>query len=364
MYLQQLRVYQFRNLDTAELNWNRSFNVIWGQNGQGKTNVLEAIYLLAHLKSFRQSRSGELIRFGEEQAQLAGKVEQQDGICNLQLRLDREGKKPTVNGKSVSRPADFLGKLRVVLFTPEEMVIIRGYPAGRRALLDRAVLQTDAAYLVRYQDYARILKQRNSLLKTGASDALLQPWTTALIQAGSRLRHDRQQFLERFQPTLQHIYRDICGGREQVDLRYSVAPKGEQQLQEELTEECRKNLLREKSLGQTLCGPHRDDLEPQLDGRSLRSFGSQGQQRSFLLAFRAAQVIDLQRQFGSPPVLLLDDLASELDTQRQTGFIEFLHRQSGQVFLSTATSAGISKIAPEETNYYRVADGKVVVCQP
>ena len=192
MVLKQLTLRQFRNLKDLTLDWNPGFNVIWGQNAQGKTNLLEAIYLLGHLKSFRQARGTDLIRQGEAAAKLEGCSVRGAVSHQLELVLQSQGRIPRLNGKSVPRLSLYLGYLRTVLFTPEELGLIRGYPAGRRALLDRAILQTDASYLERVQEYEKILRQRNQLLKNQEAAAELQPWTTALARAGGRIRHDRE----------------------------------------------------------------------------------------------------------------------------------------------------------------------------
>lgn len=359
MVLENLKLHCYRNLTKVELNWNKHFNVIYGQNAQGKTNLLEAIYLLGHLKSFRGARGREVINHEADHAWIGGLVNRGGVVHKLEIGLQRNGRNPRVDGKTVQRLSQFLGYLRAVLFTPEELGNIKGFPAGRRALLDRAVLQTEPAYLDRVQEYERILQQRNRLLKQDAKDAELVPWTQALIKTGSRIRHDRLNYLERFKPHLEQVYREITGGKETASLGYTVELGSQKQLGEQLENTLTRLYSRERKLGLTLAGPHRDDLDFMVNGYSLRSFGSQGQQRSYLLAFKAAQVVDLEEQLKEPPLLLLDDLASELDSSRQEGFFNFLLQRRGQVYLTAAQRPQLGKEVEQIASFYQVDQGKV-----
>lgn len=359
MILNNLKLRCYRNLVEVNIDWNDHFNVIYGHNGQGKTNLLEAIYLLGHLKSFRGARGRELIEHTAETAWIGAEVFK-GGVKNrLEIGLQRQGRNPQVDGKTVQKLSQFLGYLRTVLFTPEELGNIKGFPAGRRALLDRAILQTEPTYLDRVQEYDRILRQRNKLLKQQADEYELAPWTEALVRTGSRIRYDRHVYLKRFKPFLCQVYREITGGTESAGLSYSVEQTSLAEITVHLTASFERLASRENKLGLTLAGPHRDDLNFLVNERSLRSFGSQGQQRSFLLAFKAAQVMDLEEQFKDPPVLLLDDLASELDRRRQEGFFSFLQKRCGQVFLTSAQRPLLVGSVRRTASFFKVDQGLV-----
>jgi len=364
MILENLKLHCYRNLIGVDIAWNEHFNVIYGQNAQGKTNLLEAIYLLGHLKSFRSARGQELINHSAESAWIRAEVNQGGVDHHLEIGLQKKGRNPKIDGKTVKKLSQFLGYLRTVLFTPEELSHIKGFPAGRRALLDRAILQTEPAYLDRVQEYDRILRQRNQLLKLQAVDAELAPWTAALIRTGSRIRYDRKKYLQRFIPLLCQVYREITGGTESAGLNYSVEQNSLEEMVDHLTATFMSLALRERKMGLSLAGPHRDDLDLLVDGRSLRSFGSQGQQRSFLLAFKAAQVMDLEEQHQEPPVLLLDDLASELDSHRQEGFFNFLLNRSGQVFLTSAQQSLLADKVQQTASFFKVEQGLVSAISP
>ena len=358
MVLEQLTVRQFRNLAEVTLGWGEGFNVIWGNNAQGKTNLLEAVYLLGHLKSFRGARTGELIRGGATRARVAGRLVSSGVVHHLDVTLEAHGQTPRLDGKPVQRLSQFLGTLRPVLFTADELILLKGAPAGRRALLDRAVLQADPGYLDRFQAYSRVLRQRNLLLRERAGEQELEPWSAALVEHGAQLRHDRGSYLARLRPVLADIGGEIADRGELLDLTYDVA--GELAvLREELRMELQRQAPRERQLQQTLAGPHRDDPEPRVDGQPLKLFGSQGQHRTFLLAFKAAQLLDLEERLGEPPLLLLDDLASELDAQRQASFFAFLRRRRGQVLITTTHPATLGEAVCPRARYFFVERGRI-----
>jgi len=358
MHLDQLTVRQFRNLVEADLIWGPGFNIIWGNNAQGKTNLLEAVYLLGHLKSFRGARTADLIQDGTTTARLAGRLTSGEVQHRLEVTLEKGGQTPRLDGKPVQRLSQFLGTLRPVLFTVDELVLLKGSPAGRRALLDRAVLQADPGYLDRFQAYNRVLRQRNQLLRDRADPEVLEPWSEALIESGARIRQDRLAYMAGLQQVLSGVGREIADSDERLALRYPQAVD-QGNLLGGLRRELERLLPRERQLGQTLAGPHRDDPEPLIDGRPLKLFGSQGQHRSFLLAFKAAQLIDLEGRLGEPPLLLLDDLASELDARRQASFFAFLRRRRGQVLITTTHPATLGEAVCPQARYFHVEQGRI-----
>lgn len=364
MILDNLKLLYYRNLGNLDLAWNEHFNVIYGQNAQGKTNLLEAIYLLGHLKSFRSARGENLINHEAETAFICATIKKSGVAHKLEIGLQKNGRNPRVDGKTVKKLSQFLGYTRTVLFTPEELGSIKGFPAGRRALIDRAILQTEPAYLDRVQEYDRTLRQRNQLLKKQAGENELLPWTEAIIRTGSRIRYDRLLYLQRIKPLLKQVYKEITGDKETVGLNYSVEDDSLDVLNIKMAEAFERLASREKKLGLTLAGPHRDDLDFKVDEKSLRSFGSQGQQRSFLLAFKAGQVMDLEEQFREPPILLLDDLASELDGRRQEGFFDFLLKRRGQVFLTSAQKPQLADQVYKKASFYKVDQGQVNATSP
>jgi DNA replication and repair protein RecF len=357
MYLRRLVLHNFRNVHQTEVFPDPGFNILWGENAQGKTNILEAIYLLGHLKSFRTARNGELIRRGSPFGRIYGEVEEQKISHTIGLVVQEEGKTIRVDGKPLTRSSDFPGYLRSVLFAPEEVGLARGYPAGRRALLDRAVFQADPAFLDRAREYHRYLKQRNRLLKEGCRPEQLHPWGEGMVASGAQVRRMRILYLQRLVPLLKETYRAITDGREEADLIYPAQATTERELQEQLRCELKRQAAQEIRTGTTLAGPHRDDIQFTVNGLSLRSYGSQGQQRSFLLAFKTAQIMDLESHAGCLPVLLLDDMTGELDRRRQEFFFQFLRGRRSQVFVTTTDPQSITNEGFHDVRSFRVNQG-------
>jgi DNA replication and repair protein RecF len=273
----------------------------------------------------------------------------------LELSVSRQGKSVRVDGKEVRTPSEFFGCLHPVLFSPEEVMLIKGPPAGRRSLIDRALFQADVTYLDRAREFDRCLRQRNRLLRDQAAEREIEPWTEALIRSGARLRRERLHYLERLQPLMEEAFRQISGG-EEAKIQY--LPAGDlPALEKVLAEEMAAVAGRERRLGQTLAGPHRDDPVFSVDGKPLRSYGSQGQQRSFLLAFKTAQVRDLEGLTGEAPPLLLDDLTSELDPNRRDFFFRFLLERQGQVFITTTEIGPLLARGLTAARFFRVEQG-------
>ncbi|MEZ4600948.1 MAG: DNA replication/repair protein RecF [Syntrophotaleaceae bacterium] len=362
MHLRRLVLHNFRNVTQAELVPGPGLNILWGENAQGKTNILEAIYLLGHLKSFRGARNDDMIRRDTPFGRLCAEVEKGNTRHSIGLTLQEQGKSVQVDGKGISSSSDFLGWFSSVLFAPEEVSLVRGFPAGRRALLDRAVFQTDPVFLQEARNFHRLLKQRNRLLKEGCHGDHLIPWTEGLIAAGARVRLRRSRYLQRLVPLLQATYRAITDGREEADLIYPDQGEDIGQLEERLRGEIRQRSSRERRLGTTLAGPHRDDPVFTVNGHSLRVFGSQGQQRSFMLAFKTAQIMDLESHAGILPVLLLDDMTGELDRTRQEFFFQFLRSRRGQVFVTTTELHSMIDKGFCDMRSFRVVQGTLLDC--
>lgn len=357
MNLTQLILHNYRNIPGADIHPDGGFNILCGDNAQGKTNTLEAIYLLTHIKSFRRGRNEELIGPIDQYARIQGDFVA-GGLKNtVCLTVSNDQKSLQINGKRPQTVNDVFGRFPSVLFSPEEVNLVKGFPAGRRALLDRALCQTWPAYLGLARAYQRCLRQRNILLKTDAASSTLQPWTEELVQTGAEVRLARRQYLDRLLPLLREAYSEICDGRETVDLLYPVEDGSIADIQQDFRQSLQKEQGREKRYGMTLAGPHRDDPVFMVNGRVLGLYGSQGQQRSFILAFKTAQILDLERETGYIPLLLLDDMTSELDRKRQNFFFRFLHERKGQVFITCTDLSPLRDAGFTEMRIFRVREG-------
>jgi DNA replication and repair protein RecF len=361
--LLQLSTHCFRNLQPAELQCGSRFNVFHGANGQGKTNLLEAIYLLGTLKSFRHARNREMIRSEAEHAVVRGILEKDRVTRDVTVEMDLRIKHPRLDGNPIERLGDFFGHLNVVLFAPDDLLMLKGSPELRRRYLDRAVFSVDLAYLRCYHDYHRTLKNRNALLKSGDLRGL-EAWNVQLVITGTVLAARRAAYIARSAPLVRDYYRTLAGKHEEVTQRYDSLLIGEDgQLRDDAAElfasALAKTAREELRRGSSLTGPHRDDLQFRLNGRDVRQYASQGQLRSLILAMKMAEITVAEEQFGAPPILLLDDLASELDQERTANMLAFLDSRPIQVFITTTDPTAIPFAAGTDLQRFRVANGSV-----
>lgn len=361
MRIEKIAIHAFRNLTEVRLDCAGRWNILVGANAQGKTNILEAIFLLGTLKSFRMAKNSELIAWNRPHALLKGMVESRQVKRELALVIEPHGKRVQVDRKGSTTLGDFLGALNVIAFSPEELFMVRGNPEVRRRYLDRAVFSVDPAYLACHREYFRILKNRNTLLRQ-RSFATLDAWSEQLISAGAQLIRRRAAFVQELGAFFTRLYRQITGSDEEAYLCYYADSCQNPDTLEGCVTALRAALTarsdEERQRGTTLAGPHRDDLRFFLNGTLLKQHGSQGQQRSFILAMKMAEIENACRHTGFPPVLLLDDLTSELDKNRLGHLLEFLAQRQIQVFMTTTDLATLPAIAGDSA-VYRVNGGEV-----
>ena len=357
MILTSITIENYRNIATAELYPGREMTVLYGRNGQGKTNLLEAVYLLGTGRPFRTAKVPDLIKQDTTSATIRGKLETAGVVGEIALQLTGKQRRVVVDGKSIQRPSELHGRLTAVVFAPDDTAMVKQGPEIRRRYLDRSLYSSTAGFLKDYHDYYRTLKQRNSLLRRQSSQGL-DIWTEQLVEAGVKLMHHRQRYVERLQPLFQEHYSRIAGGSEQVELTYCPDIElSSRELNTKFTEKLEQCLATDIRYGVTSAGPHRDDLCFMISGRPLKVFGSQGQQRSFVLALKLAELDYLQQSFGEPPVMLLDDIASELDRERIHNLLSFLRQRKVQVLITTTTTVGIDPDMLQACSVYRVDAG-------
>jgi DNA replication and repair protein RecF len=368
----RLRVHCFRNYPEATVRFGPGLNVIHGQNAQGKTNLLEAIATLALTRSPRTTSSGDLLLWNEDAALAEADVARPPADVTLSVRFQRDpstgrvSRVTAVDGKP--RPArGVLGVCPVVLFWPEDLALVRGGPDGRRRFLDVILAQTDQQAVAHMSRYRRVLEQRNALLHQlrlggGARDSL-NSFTSELAHHGAWLGVARSRLVEALAPLTALSLHDLSGQRERISLRYAPAhaasiPDTVEAAEQELLGTLRERASEEVARGITLAGPHRDDLAFDLDGRPARGTASQGQQRSIVLACKLAEVRYLQDASGVAPVILLDDVLSELDPQRRGSLLALLAEGRHQV-LVTATEP-LTEVADfAEVLHFTVRSGVV-----
>lgn len=361
MILQRLCTQGFRNLSPAPVEFSSRCNLIYGSNGQGKTNILESIYLLGTLKSFRHARNRDILQSGCNSAVVSGLVATDGQEREIAVELDAASKRPRLDGKFVAKIGDFFGQLNMVLFSPDDLLMIKGQPDMRRRYLDRSVFSIDIGYLQSYHSYLRVLKNRNALLKSGVQDSL-DVWTEELIHAGSALIRRRASYLSAISPLFFKYYGMLAQNDDQVALRYSsVCVDNCNCFFEDAAEHFRFALKKvseeEKFRKTTLVGPHRDDIIFLLNGNDVKRYASQGELRTIVLALKMAEISLVERKFGTLPLVLLDDLASELDRERTGQMLDFLHNKPIQLFITTTDPNSLRSSYPDSAAYFRVTAG-------
>jgi len=342
----RLRLDRFRNFASEEIAFSAGTNLLYGANGQGKTNLLEAIYLLSYGKSFRTATARDCIRHGETSAAVWAVVEHGAVQKEMAVSITPVEKRLFLHGKPVAID-EFAGNLHALAFTSEHLGVVRGGPAERRAFLDRAILMLEPGYLRRIARYSRSLKQRNRMFASARAigqavdDRLVSSWDEKLAEDGARILAERRRYIAELEAALEQG----TLGSEELRLRYvsnvarevADAPSIERAFLQRLAE----TRAADARSGFTISGPHRDDLELFIDGRPLRDFGSAGQQRSCLLALYFAQMEIHARHHGSYPVFLIDDVEAELDTRRMQKLLDHIEGRA-QTFLTTAKESLIS----------------------
>ena len=341
MRLLSLSCESFRNLDEVHIEPHARFNILEGHNGQGKTNVLEAIYLLGALRSFREVRTKGLIQWDKPTALVRGRVSRRGVERELGVELSQRGRRAVTDGKVVGRLADYFGHLHLVVFCPEDLHLSKGGPAGRRRFLDRSIFQVVPSYFDEMRAYQRALKHRNELLRksSGPVDAvLMETFDEALIQRGSRVLWRRLTFLQEFISMVEGVFDELTKGAHRLGLSYEgmvKEPMEEAAIQAHFRERLSASLSTDQRRRYTTRGPHIDDIVITLDDHVARSHASQGQHRAIALALKISELRLAEMNLEAPPILLLDDVSSELDEARNAQLMQALDVNRGQVFITT-----------------------------
>lgn len=331
VHLAHLRLRRFRNYGRLDLRFSPGFHLLLGDNAQGKTNLLEAIYLLATLRSFRGVGSAEMAMHDRKAYFVSGKVVN-DGEHEIKWYWSARLRKLSLNGQTVRRVADCFGVFRVVVLCTEDLQLVKGPASRRRRFLDLLLAQTHQAYLPLLQRYMRALRARNALLKQPVLDnTSLESFTRELLAAGEELMRYRHELTPRISPLASRAYQRIAHGAEELRLEYRPSVKRDFRL------ELDRSHARERTYRSTVVGPHRDELQLLVDDRPAAEFASEGQKRTLAIALKVAQADYLTGLYGSPPVLLIDDVMGELDEKRRAGLLPLLDRAyeaRGQVFMT------------------------------
>lgn len=369
MYLESAVFENFRNIDSFNFAFEKGVNIFYGNNAQGKTNVLEGIYLFAGGKSFRHAKERDMICFEKENARISLSYVTAERQNKMEMRLSRGLKKQMYkNGVKILKASEFIGNFKAVLFFPDHLGIVKNEPAIRRNFIDSAISQISPAYLANLMEYSKILEQRNALLKNymnyGTSfDMTFSILSEKLAVCGAKITAVRAKYLESLGNIVDICLNDMTGSAEHVSFDYitNISTRAGEELFDIAENEARyrkclsQNVEKEKILGVTLSGAHKDDFEIKLNGRAAKLFCSQGQQRSIALAMKLAEGEIARERSGEMPVFLFDDVLSELDSERKNYILSKLSDR--QVIITSCAESDFDKFIANASQKIYVENG-------
>lgn len=357
MKIESIKLENFRNYKELQLSFSGSTNLFYGNNAQGKTNILESVYLCGTTKSHRGSKDREMIRFGQEESHIRMNLSKNQVSYRIDMHLKKnKAKGIAINGIPIHKASERLGLGNFVFFSPEDLNIIKNGPSERRRFLDMELCQLDNVYLYNLMNYNKVLMQRNKLLKDISfypeQEDMLDIWDMQMVQYGSQVIRAREQFVRQLNEIIYEIHRKLSGGREELFVTYERNVS-----QEAFEDSVRRSREKDRKLKMSHTGPHRDDLSFLIGDVDIRRFGSQGQQRTTALSLKLAEIQLVKEKSRDLPVLLLDDVLSELDGDRQRYLLDSI---TGVQTLITCT--GIDDFV--ENNFqinrlFYVEDGRV-----
>lgn len=356
--INSLDLQNFRNYDLLSVQFDEKTNIIYGDNAQGKTNILEAIFVASTTKSHRSNKDQEMIRFDENEAHIKAIVEKKDTTYRIDMHLRKnKSKGVAINGLPIRKASELFGIINIIFFSPEDLNIIKDGPAARRKFIDMELSQIDKIYLSDLSNYNKVLMQRNKLLKDisfgdNVKDTL-DIWDMQMIRYGNRIIERRAQFIEDLNGIIHKIHKNLSGNKEELILTYE--PDVEAHLFEDKLISSRERDLKTKV---TNIGPHKDDICFNINGRDVRRYGSQGQQRTSALSLKLSEIELVKRVIHDDPILLLDDVLSELDSNRQNYLLNSI-----KDIQTIITCTGLDEFINnrfEINKVYKVAEGRVI----
>lgn len=359
MIIKSLEIADYRNYDSLHIDFSSGTNILYGDNAQGKTNILEAIYMSATTKSHKGTKDKDVVNFRKEEAHIRTYLEKEGIETRVDMHLRKNKSKGiAIDGQKIKKAAQLLGLLNVVFFSPEDLSIIKNGPAERRRFVDMELCQLDQFYLYNLNNYNKIVNQRNKLLKDMYFNPSLRDtmniWDSQLISFGSKIIERRQLFVEQLNEIILEIHRKLSGGRENLVIQYEPDV-----LIDEYEKKMSLNQERDVKLKQTSTGPHRDDFSFVVGDIDIRKFGSQGQQRTAALSLKLSEIELVKKMTRDNPVLLLDDVLSELDSNRQN----YLLSTIGDI-QTIITCTGLDEFVNnrfEIDKVFHIESGKIIV---
>lgn len=364
MFVKNLKLVNYRNYDKLELNFKNGINIFIGRNAQGKTNILESIFLSCMGRSHRTSKDKELIKWDKDNAYIKTEVVKNDGTHLIEIFLSRnERKKIRINGVFINKIGELMGNINGVIFSPEDLKLVKDGPIERRRFIDMELSQINPPYFYCLQQYNRILMQRNNLLKEISHNnslmSTLFAWDKQLAENGTKIISCRKDFIKRLSKIAREIHLKISNKNEILNVNYKTDILGNdlKEIEQNFLSTLENNRYNDIRKGTTSEGPHKDDVVLKVNDVDVRSFGSQGQQRTVALSLKLSEIEIMKNSTGETPVLLLDDVMSELDEQRQKLLMESILQT--QTIVTTTDIENIKQLTELNGAIYHVVNGNV-----
>jgi len=337
--LKSLTLKNFKSYGAETFSFHDRFNLIIGENAQGKTNLLEAIHFLLAFKPFKQLRSEEVMSFGSSECRLKGEIQSQAGFDEINILLDKNHKTLKHNGKVVYRTSKVSGKYNVVTFLPTDIDLVKGPPQGRRRYLDSIICSLEPTHLRDLKLYQRALSQRNAILVKSSSLTLdkIEVWDEQLAEIGSQVISRRLEFINEIKPLLSRMYKQTSGLDQDIDIHYKSSIDLNDDLEQSYKHKLSQEFEQDKKRFHTTVGPHRDQISFSIDGKDASIYASQGEAKNLALALKISEIEMINQFLGRTPILLLDDITSELDSNRKKFLFRFLQDFTGQIFITTTS---------------------------
>lgn len=368
MYIQSLKLKNFRNYDDLDIEFSKKFNIIYGDNAQGKTNILEAIFLCSSGRSHRTSKDAELLNINKNEYYIDIEYIKEEADASIEISYKKdEKKKIRINQIPIKKLGNLMGNLNTVIFSPEDLLIIKEGPSERRRFIDITISQIKPTYFYDLQQYMKILYQRNSLLKEIQKKKslldTLEIWNKNLVTTGSRIIKVREEFIRRLDKYVEVSHGKLTNGQEKLHLKYAPFIKINEnpsliEIEKLFMHSLEQTMNKDLFKATTLTGPQRDDYEIYLNDINLKQFGSQGQQRTAVLAIKLSEIDLMKNETGEFPIILLDDVMSELDKNRQRYLIENL--KDIQAFITSTDIDFIECIENIDKKIIHVKNGKII----
>ena len=340
MLIKNIALENFRNIESCNLEFHDGVNILYGNNAQGKTNLVEAIYYLACAKSFRGAKDRELVRFENGFSRITSTVHSSQRDTDLEIRLSSKPKEIYLNRIKIQKMREFMGNFRAVLFTPENLSLIKGSPSERRSFIDSAICQLKPWFISLLFEYNKILEQRAALLKSYKLQCIeyddsIDFWNFKLAEDAAKIIIQRRKYISRLKEHSEKFYSEFCDGREKLSIKYQSVPEelqSEEEIRSHITKKLEESLQSDIKNGTTSFGPHRDDIVVEIDSKLSKLYSSQGQQRSAILSLKLSEGEISYEETEEYPVFLFDDILSELDEERQSYILKKIH--SKQIFIT------------------------------